>query len=68
MPRLPEPGGIHDGGLEPDSLRWNPSSATCQLCDLDQVSLPLCASVSSSLHWNDKMTCPIEFFVRIKQL
>lgn len=32
-------------------LRLNPVSATCQLCDLGQVTLPACALLSSPVKW-----------------
>lgn len=33
--------------LELDCLGFSPSLITYQLCDMEQVTLPLCASVSS---------------------
>ena len=36
---------------EPDRLGLDPSSTAYQLCDLGQVTYPLCASVFSSAKW-----------------
>lgn len=44
-PQLPEPGGTREAG-----------SAAGQLRDLHQVTLPLCAPVSSFINWNDEIT------------
>ena len=37
--------------MRPDGLGLNPSSATYQLCDFEQVTSPLCASVSPYVKW-----------------
>lgn len=60
-PRLPQPGGTHEAGSEPDSPRWNPGSAADHLGHLGQLKSRLCATGSSSSNWDDKTTSCLAF-------
>lgn len=45
-------------GKQPTSVSWDPSSSTCKLCDVGQISSPLCASVPSLLKWKPSLDVP----------